>query len=87
MDGHTHRFIIPYADFAGSGTESCRRLLSRGIPIPPDPKVRRLLREYIFFTEPENGTRALAVAKSGWHGEFTSPEQAEARGSLRLAGI
>lgn len=74
LDGHIHRVIIPLADFASGGREIFRMLLSRGIPIPFEPQLRKSLCEYILYAAPENGMRALAVTKIGWHeGVFVLP--------------
>lgn len=76
LDGYPHRIIIPLSDFAGE-KYLFRKLLSLGIPVPTDRKSRNKLRDYLLYTEPLDGRRALTVRKCGWHNRvFVMPDRA-----------
>ena len=62
-----HEWAMPMSLLAGDGNEYRVRLLDGGLFLAPGRRARELLTIYLQSTRPE--TRALCVARIGWHGD------------------
>jgi putative DNA primase/helicase len=66
-EGRAHEWAMPMSLLAGDGNEYRARLLDGGLFLAPGRKSRELLTVYLQSTQPQ--TRALCVARIGWHSE------------------
>jgi uncharacterized protein (DUF927 family) len=66
-EGRVHEWAMPMSLLAGDGNEYRARLLDGGLFLAPGRKAREMLTVYLQTARPE--TRALCVARVGWHGE------------------
>jgi uncharacterized protein (DUF927 family)/5S rRNA maturation endonuclease (ribonuclease M5) len=66
-EGRRHEWAMPMSLLAGDGNEYRARLLDGGLFLAPGRRARELLTIYLQSTRPE--TRALCVARVGWHGD------------------
>ena len=73
-DGKEHRWTCPQSLHAGNGDELRGVLLREGLTITSNPKMRRMVGDYIQREHPE--VRARCVNRTGWHGDvFTLPRE------------
>jgi len=66
-DRTVHRWTCPQSLHAGSGDELRGVLLREGLTITSNPKLRRMVGDYIQREKPE--IRARCVSRTGWHGD------------------
>ena len=66
-DGVQHEWPMSLALLAGDGVEVVARLLSGGLKVAAEPKVRKLLIQYLASTGSD--ARACCVDQPGWHGD------------------
>ncbi len=75
-DGNRHRCLMPMSALAGHGKECWTQLLSHGLQIARNPKVRELVISYISDADPEE--RIRWSSRLGWHGDagtFVLPDE------------
>lgn len=73
-DGKEHRWTCPQSLHAGNGDELRGVLLREGLTITSNPKLRRMVGDYIQREHPE--VRARCVNRTGWHGDvFALPRE------------
>lgn len=73
-DGRAHEWSMPMSMLAGDGTEYRSRLLSMGLLISSNRKVRELLPTYIQSSLPDQ--RIRCTSRVGWHDEtYVLPDE------------
>lgn len=73
-DGKEHRWTCPQSLHAGNGDELRGVLLREGLTITSNPKMRRMVGDYIQREHPQ--VRARCVNRTGWHGDvFVLPRE------------
>ncbi|TAM37736.1 MAG: DUF927 domain-containing protein, partial [Burkholderiaceae bacterium] len=73
-DHKPHRWACPQSLHAGNGDELRAVLLREGLAITTNPKLRRMVGDYIQRAQPK--VRARCVLRTGWHGDaFVLPRE------------
>jgi len=73
-DGREHRWTCPQSLHAGNGDELRGILLREGLTITANPRLRRMVGDFIQGERPE--VRARCVTRTGWHGNvFALPRE------------
>ncbi len=73
-DANEHRWTCPQSMHAGNGDELRSMLLREGLTITANPRLRRMVGDYIQSESPN--VRARCVSRTGWHGDvYVLPRQ------------
>lgn len=74
LDGHIHRWAMPFELLAGNGDQMRAMLLREGVRLTTNRSLRPLLETYLQRARPQ--VRARCVSRTGWHGDvFVLPRE------------